>query len=135
MVKEKVKLKYKMPKTVGDAIDLLYKVRLGRQKYAALEQEEKDQEHLIEEKILAMFDKNTLEGAKGKNAQSSIKRSEVPTLKDWNKFEKYLKKTGELDLLQRRLSVDACRERWEAKKAIPGVEAFTVVKLVTTKRK
>lgn len=133
--KKPVKLKYAVPKSIGGAIDLLYKVRDGRKAFTAKAEAEKQQEGLIEGKILEMFKKSELEGAQGKVAQSSIKLSEVPTIEDWEKFEKHLKKSGELDLMQRRLSVEACRERWKDKKTIPGVTVFTKVGLTLTKRK
>lgn len=129
----KAKLKYAVPKKVGAAIDLLYKVRKERKRLISLGEREKEQESMIEEKIFGMFKKSELEGGRGKTAQASIKRSDVPTFDNDRKFFAYVKKTGDFDLLQRRLSVEACRERWAAKKQIPGVGIFTKVSLNLTK--
>jgi hypothetical protein len=132
-VKKKPKLKYKIPKQPGGAIDLLYKVRTERKRLASMAEREREQESMIEEKIFEMFKKSELEGGRGKTAQASIKRSDVPTFENDRTFFAYLKKTGDFDLLQRRLSVEACRERWAAKKQIPGVGIFTKVSLNLTK--
>lgn len=133
--KPKAKLKYAVPKQVGAAIDLLYKVRADRKALQAKMEAEKEQESLIEEKILEQFGKQDLEGAKGKRAQCSIKRSDVPTPEDWDAIERHIKKTGEFDLLHRRLTVDAVRQRWAAGKTVPGVGVFTKVGLSLTKVK
>lgn len=133
--KPKAKLRYKVPKQVGAAIDLLYAVRADRKALQARMEAEKEQEGLIEEKILAGFGKQDLEGAKGKKAQCSIKRSDVPTPEDWDAIERHIKRTGEFDLLHRRLTVDAIRERWAAGKTVPGVGLFTKIGLSLTKVK
>lgn len=133
--KPKAKLKYKIPKQAGGAIDLLYKVRTERKRLATLSEREKEQESMIEGRIFEMFRKSELEGGRGKLAQASIKRSDIPTFENDRAFFKYLKKTGDFDLLQRRLSIEACRERWAAKKPIPGVGIFTKVSLNLTKTK
>lgn len=132
---KKEKLRHKVPRQVGAAIDLLHGVRVGRKALQARAESEKRQEEMIEEKIFEMFDKAELDGGAGRVAQASVSRSDVPTIEDWEKLERYVIRTGELDLFQRRLSVEACRERWGQKKAIPGVAVFTRVRLHLTKRK
>lgn len=132
---KEVKLKYKIPKTVGAAIDLLQTIRATRQDFGHKEAAEKEQEGLVEKAIFEMFKKTELEGARGKLASATIKRSPVPNLKDWKKLWTHIKKTGDDDLLQRRLSIEACRLRWSQKKAIPGVEIFDRISLHLTKSK
>jgi hypothetical protein len=135
--KKPVALKYKVPAKLGEALDLLWKVRAARQEIAAKAEAEKQQEALIENLILDRFGKSELEGATGKLAKASIKRSDVPTVSspaDWKKLEAHIKRTGEFDILQRRLSVEACRARWAEKRAIPGVQVFNKIGLSLTKR-
>jgi hypothetical protein len=56
--------------------------------------------------------------------------------KDWEAFAKHVRKNpDDITLLQRRLSVEACRERFDAKQVIPGVEIFTKVSLSLIKVK
>ena len=74
------------------------------------------------------------DGICGKVTRATIKSKRVPTLKDWSKFTAFVKKTGKFELMQRRLSVEAVQEIWDAKKQVPGVEGFTVKKLSITKK-
>lgn len=133
--KEKVKLKHKIPKTIGGAIDLLHGVRTARKALQAKAEAEKAQEDLIEATIFERFGKSELEGARGKLAQCSIKRSDVPTLKDFAKTWAWAKKNDAPDIFQRRISVEAWRERTAGGKTIPGVDVFTKVGLTLTKVK
>lgn len=133
--KKKAKLLYKVPQKMGEAIDLLDRVRDGRRALDAKAAAEKAQEELVLNIILERFNKSELEGARGKRAQASIKRSDVPNVKDWKRFEKYCIANEALDLFQRRLNVEACRERWKAGESIAGVEVFTKVGLTLTKVK
>lgn len=125
----------KVPKELGAAIDLLFKIREGRRKMQQEVDAVKAQENEIENIIFERFGKSDLEGARGKLAQCSIKRSEVANIDDWEAFEKYVKKTGELDLFQRRISLEAIRERWSDGRAVPGVAKFTKISLSLTARK
>ena len=125
----------KLPKTIGAALDLLFTTRERRRLLQRQAVDVTHEEAVIEEQIFKLFKKSQLEGARGRFAQASVSRVDVPTLKDWKKFSAYLVKTKQLDLLQHRLSVEACRERWAAKKTIPGVEVFTRVSLSLTKLK
>lgn len=58
------------------------------------------------------------------DAGNSVHLNQVarPTIMDWDLFYKHLQETGEFDLLQKRLSVTACRDRWDNQATIPGVQ-------------
>lgn len=131
--KPKEKLRYAVPKTAGGAIDLLMKVRTARKAEQAKVESEKRQEDMIEERIFAMFGKSELEGGRGKTAQASIKRSDVPVIEDFDALWSWAKKTNAHDIFQRRLSVEAVRARWGSKKQVPGVGTFTKLGLTLTK--
>lgn len=121
------------PKNLGSCIDLLFEMREERIKLQRLAEEMSKKETELNEHILQAFSKTDLEGARGKLATCSIKRSKVPTVDDWEKFYKYVQKNGAFDLLQRRVSAEACRARWEQDVVIPGVKTFDVIKLSLTK--
>jgi hypothetical protein len=124
------------PATIGAAVDALHKLRTERKKLEASAKALKERETALETDIFAKFKKSDLDGARGKLAQASIQRADHPTFEDWDAFAKHLKKNpDDLDLLQRRLSAEACRERWAEKLAIPGVGVFTSIKLSLTKVK
>ena len=127
------------PATLGACIDLLYATQEKRlalersieKKVEALRKEEQ----ALEKHLLDTFSKDDLDGAKGKRATAGLKRQTVPNVKDWEQLYKFIKKHDAFELLQRRVSGTAYRERLEAKEVIPGVEAFTVVKLSLTKKR
>ena len=123
----------KVPARVGAAIDFLYGIREKRKVIESSIEKMKQAEGLVENAIFQKFSKTDLEGARGRAAQCSISRSEYPTIEDDTKFFAFVLKTKSLDLLQRRLSVEAVRERWAAKKVIPGVGKFTKIRLHLTK--
>lgn len=52
-----------------------------------------------------------------------------PHIKDWEVFYKYILKTKDFSLLERRPGRAAIKERWEDGKEVPGVEKFPVYKL------
>lgn len=54
-----------------------------------------------------------------------------PHVKDWEAFYKYILKTKDFSLLERRPGKAACRERWavDGDNAVPGVEKYPVYKL------
>jgi hypothetical protein len=126
----------KIPATPGLAVDLLDKMRDARKALGAKVEEMKRQEDALEAAIFDKFKKADLEGCRGKRAQASISRSEVPTLDNDEAFFKHLKKHPEdLDLLQRRLSVEAARARWADGVAVPGVGKYTRISLHLSKVK
>lgn len=125
-----------IPESVGAAIDALHVTRERRKKLDAESKTIKQRERELEEAIFSKFKKSDLEGARGRLAQASVEAADVPNLDDDGKFFAHLKKHPEdLDLLQRRLSVEACRARWAEKRAIPGVSIFTRVTLHLSKVK
>lgn len=124
----------KFPKTIGACIDTLYQLR---QKRGGIERQAdviKEKEGELEKHILDTFTKTDLDGARGKLAVAGIAQSTVPTVKDWDKLYAYIKKEGAFDLLQRRVSSSAYRERLDVEEVVPGVEPFTLIKLSLKKR-
>lgn len=122
-----------VPAKVGEAVDLLDRLRDARKAAEAATAAMKAEEALLETEIFRKFKKAELEGARGRRAQCSISRSEVPVFEDQIAFNRYVLRTKSLDLFQNRLSVEAVRERWAAGKAVPGVGKFTKVRLHLSK--
>lgn len=120
-------VKYKFPKALGACADKLFQLRelrLAKQKEAELIEAE---EKALKEHLINTLPKSEANGVAGKVARVSIVTKPVPQVKDWDKFYAHVKKTGQFELMQRRLSDTAIKERWEAGKAVPGVESFNVV--------
>lgn len=125
----------KVPANVGAAVDLLDRMRDARKLAASKVEQMKRDEDALELAIFDKFKKQELEGARGRAAQASVSRSEVPTADDWEQIDKYITKNKALDLFQRRLSLEAVRARWADGVAIPGVGKFTKVSLHLSKVK
>lgn len=123
----------KMPKTLGATIDLLYTVCQQRLDAEKVIEAMKEQEATIRDYLMSNFEHAGLEGAKGSQATASLRRSTVADVTDWGKLWTYISKTKSWDLVQKRVSVTACRERWDASKQIPGVEPKEIVALSLTK--
>ena len=128
------------PKSLGACIDKLYALRAERLKLKAKADAIGSQEQALRLHLVATLGKDDLEGGRGKLASASINRSVVADVKDWLKLYAFIKKTNGFDLLQRRVTDAAYRERLGefdlhkgATKAqltlVPGVEPFTVVSL------
>jgi hypothetical protein len=52
-----------------------------------------------------------------------------PVVEDWPKLYKYIQKTGDFSLLEKRIGKAAVKEQWENGKKLPGVGSFPVWKL------
>lgn len=120
-------VKYKFPKTLGACADKLYELRQLRlaeqKKVDIIEAEEK----ALKEHIINTLPKSEASGVAGKLARVTVVGKVIPQVKDWDAFYKYVKRTGQFDLMQRRLATPAVEARWEDGKEIPGVEHFNTV--------
>ena len=121
------------PKTLGACADKLYKLRQKR-----LEQQKKVQEIEKEEKalkahIIETLPKSKASGISGKVARVSVITKKIPQVKDWETFYRHVKRTGNFELLQRRVSDAAVKERWEDGKKVPGVDHFNAVTISINK--
>lgn len=130
--------KFKIPKKIGEIVDLKYQLRAKRHALQNQIKEISAHETALEQHLFKAFDNADIEGARGKLASASLSPRDVPVFdqndpKADEKFFKYLQKTGEFDLLQRRLSSTAFEERWARGVKIPGIKKFQLVKLSVTK--
>lgn len=119
--------KFKFPKTLGACADRMYQLRQKRLEMQKEVDKVAAEEAALKEHIINTLPKSEASGVAGKLARVAVVTKQVPQVKDWDAFYKYVKRTGQFDLLQRRLSEVAIKERWDAGKEVPGVEHFTVV--------
>lgn len=127
------KPKFKFPKAMGACADRLYELRQKRleeqKKVDLIEAEEK----ALKEHIIQNLPKSEASGVAGKLARVTVVTKQIPQVKDWDAFYKHVKKTGQFDLMQRRITDAAIKERWEAGKEVPGVEHFNAVSISINK--
>ena len=123
----------KLPTTIGGTIDLLYKLREERKVIEAKAAAVKEQESALEKHLMNNFERGELQGARGKLASASVRHSTVADVTDWDKVYSYIHRNKAWDMLQKRISVTACRARWDEKKNIPGIEPQEITTLSLTK--
>lgn len=130
---EAVEVTEVFPTIPGKAIDLLFKKRTARLKKQAELKKMTATEDALEAHIIGLLNPLQLASARGAQAQATITTRVVPTIEDDAKFFAYLKRTGQFDLLQKRLAVTAVRERWDDHAEVPGVGRFSERVLHLTK--
>jgi len=117
------------PTSIGGIADHLYELRERKRELEAqvakIDAEYKEHE----ERLFERLDKEGTDAARGKRASVSITQGIVGNVEDWAEVEKYVKRTGNFQLFQRRISDASYRELLELKGAIPGITPFTKKRL------
>jgi hypothetical protein len=126
-------VKYKFPKALGACADQLFELRNKRLAEQKKVDEIAAEETALKNHIIENLPKSEASGVAGKLARVTVVTKQVPQVKDWDAFYKYVKKTGSFDLMQKRLTDAAIKERWEAGKEVPGVEHFNAVSVSINK--
>ncbi len=126
-------VKYKFPKALGACADKLFELRNKRLAEQKKVDEIAAEESALKNHIIENLPKSEASGVAGKLARVTVVTKQVPQVKDWDAFYKYVKKTGSFDLIQKRLTDAAIKERWEAGKEVPGVEHFNAVSVSINK--
>lgn len=72
-------------------------------------------------------------GVQGMHSRTQISESVVPQVNDWEKFYAHISRTKAFELLNKAVNRTAVRERWDARKEVPGVGKFIVKKVSCTK--
>lgn len=126
-------VKYKFPKALGACADKLFELRNKRLAEQKKVDEIAAEETALKNHIIENLPKSEASGVAGKLARVTVVAKQIPQVKDWDAFYKYVKKTGSFDLMQKRLTDAAIKERWEAGKEVPGVEHFNAVSVSINK--
>lgn len=113
---------------LGELVDLLWEEReRKRQLNEHLKTVEAEIDGLTSE-LIERMEKEGLDKASGKAASISVTPSVQPNITDWDELLKFLVRTKNLHLLQRRISPDPWRELMEAKggkpDSVPGTVAY-----------
>ena len=74
----------------------------------------------IEADIMAQMSEAGLTQAASDKASCTMRKARNPHITNWEEFYRYVATTNQFELLHKRLSSIAFRERWEAGEAIPG---------------
>lgn len=127
----------KLPKAMGQCADLLYDTRQARLAAERFAEQIKAEETRISNHIIDNLPKDDT-GAAGKRYRAQVKRDRKWRVnpEQWDKFHKWVAKTGRFDMLQKRLSDAAIAEAMmelPKKQQPPGVEPFDFLKISLTK--
>jgi hypothetical protein len=112
------------PQSIGEAVDLLYEKRAARLLIERDAADLKKIEGALKAHIIQKLGEQTLEGAKGKLATATITYSDEAIVKDWVMLRAYIIAEDAWEMVQKRVSITALRERWKNGVAIPGVEKY-----------
>jgi hypothetical protein len=118
--------------TLGTLIDQASEIREQKRELERQIKQKNEALDELEQQIIEALDKQGVTSSTGRRATGSITESVVPNVKDWDAFYAYIFKNKYGHLLDRRPSVTGCRELFETKGKIPGVEPFTKRKLSLT---
>lgn len=123
-----------MPKTAGEAIDMMYQIREMRLSQAKVVSELKEKEDALADLINNMLDAVGLDKGSGKHANFTKTTKVEPKVEDWEKFYAYIVKKKAWDMLQKRPGARAIAERWKNGEVVPGVSPIEVSDYSLTKR-
>lgn len=122
----------KIPKSLAAVADLYAKTKEERLLLDKQAQSKKDEETLLKDHLISKL-QGEQTGVAGKFCRVQAITKLVPQAQDWEAFWKDFNPKTDSDLVQRRLSVTAVNERWDAGKKVSGVVAVHVVDLSVSK--
>ena len=118
---------------LSELINQLVNIRQQRSELAKQDKELVQQASQLEADIMhAMNEAGTFRASSDIGHSVSMVKKVHPTIVDWDAFYTYLSETKNFDLIQKRLSGPAFRDRWEQGVAIPGASSSEVWEISTT---
>lgn len=112
------------PASIGALIDNMWALRELKRKQEAATKETEAKIEIVTAQLLETMDSDGVVKSTGKSASASITEQVRPDVKDWDEFYKFIHKNKYWHLLERRPSVTGCRELFETKGKVPGVEPY-----------
>jgi hypothetical protein len=93
----------------------------------------KEQEDDLQKVIIAKMREGDLKALGATNGLVKLKESEEPIAENWAEVWQFIKENDAWELLHKRLTTTAVKERWADGIAVPGVGKSTVFKLTVSK--
>jgi hypothetical protein len=112
-----------------DLVNQYISVRAQRLAKDAEVKEIKEFEEVLKDAIISKYREQGLKALGASNGVVKMSILIEPVAQDWIPVWEYIKETGAFDLLHKRLTNTAVKERWEAGVEIPGVGRVEVYKL------
>lgn len=114
---------------IKDLIDQYVEVKAHKEQLAEDTRKANNKLAELEKDIMALMSQAGITSAASDKASLSMKKKQHPAIDDWQAFYGYVATTGQFELLHKRLSSTAFRERWDAGEAIPGTSISEVWEL------
>lgn len=115
--------------TIGSLADALYGVIEEKKVKEAELKEIEGRKNEIEKQLMELMDEQKTDKGAGALMSVSITSSIVANVEDWDALWKFILRTKNTQLLQRRVSEPAFREMLEMKGSVPGITPFSKRKL------
>ena len=122
------------PSTLGACADRLYRLRAERLALEAKVTDAKAAETALKEHLIAHLKADDADGIMGKVARVAVHTERVGKVENWDLLYEHIRKTKDFELLQRRVSDLALRERWADEVPVPGVVPVTILRVSITKK-
>lgn len=118
--------------TLSELINQLVDIRNERTELSKQDKALSEKASKLEGDIMhAMNEVGTFRASSDFGHSVSMVKKTHPTVVSWPEFYTYLSETKNFDLLQKRLSSPAFRDRWDQGEAIPGASSSEVWELST----
>jgi hypothetical protein len=115
---------------ISELINQLISVKQQRTELAAKDSELSKEVSRLEADIMhAMTEAGTTKAASPEGHSAAMNKKTHPVIVDWNAFYEYVAKSQSFDLLHKRLSSTAFKDRWESGEVIPGTSTSEVWEL------
>ena len=118
-----------------NATDELIIVRRAKKELEDELKEAKEIEKEVEQKIIHYMQLQGLDSFSNKDFHIGRRIKNTPRLDSYDELLDYIIKEAAFDLLQKRLSAPAVRERWESGIVVPGVSCFIEEDLTIREKK
>ena len=120
----------KPPVPTGQLIDAMFSLREDKRALEAKVKDIETQYTELEEQLIARLGTEGIDKATGKKASVSVTKNIVANVVDWERLCAYVKRTGNFQLFQRRVSDPAYRELMGHKGGdVPGLTPFEKTRL------
>lgn len=114
---------------IKDLIDQYVETKAHKEQLTADIRTANEKLATLEKDIMSLMSQAGITQAASDKASLTMKQARHPAIDDWQAFYEYVAHTGQFELLHKRLSSTAFRERWEAGEAIPGTSVSEVWEL------
>lgn len=112
-----------------DLVDQYISLRAQRLVLEKQAEEVKETEELLKDAIISKYREQGMTGLGAKNGFVKMTSAIEPQAQDWLQTWEYIRETNQFDLLHKRLTNTAVKERWAAGIEVPGVGRQEVFRL------